>query len=71
MVGVQCFQLGKNLGGHGFGIPGIGMTSYNAMVGGDIPFSMFYMTFLAILTLLGNLISDILYAVVDPRVRIA
>lgn len=54
-----------------FGIPGIGMTSYNAMVGGDIPFSMFYLTFLAILTLLGNLISDVLYAVVDPRVRIA
>ena len=41
------------------------------MVGGDIPFSMFYMTFLSILTLLGNLISDVLYAVVDPRVRIA
>ena len=54
-----------------FGIPGIGLTSYNAMVGGDIPFSMFYLTFLAILTLLGNLISDVLYAVVDPRVRIA
>lgn len=49
-----------------FAIPGIGFTSYNAMVAGDIPFSMFYMTFLAILTLLGNLISDILYAVVDP-----
>ena len=48
-----------------------GYISYNAMVAGDIPFSMFYMTFLAILTLLGNLISDILYAVVDPRVRIA
>lgn len=54
-----------------FGIPGIGYTSYQAMVAGDIPFSMFYMTFLAILTLAGNLISDILYAVVDPRVRIA
>ena len=54
-----------------FAIPGIVYTSYNAMVAGDIPFSMFYMTFLAILTLLGNLISDILYAVVDPRVRIA
>ena len=53
-----------------FAIPGIGYISYNAMVAGDIPFSMFYMTFLAILTLLGNLISDILYAVVDPRVRI-
>ncbi len=54
-----------------YSIPGIGYTSYHAMVIGDIPFSMFYMTFLAILTLSGNLISDILYAVVDPRVRIA
>lgn len=54
-----------------YSIPGIGYTSYQAMVGGDIPFSMFYLTFLAILTLAGNLISDILYAVVDPRVRIS
>lgn len=54
-----------------YGITGIGFVSYNAMVAGDIPFSMFYLVFLAILTLLGNLISDILYAVVDPRVRIA
>ena len=54
-----------------FSIPGIGYASYHAMVGGDIPFSMFYLVFLAILTLIGNLISDILYAVVDPRVRIA
>ncbi len=54
-----------------FSIPGIGYTSYVSMVGGDIPFSMFYLVFMAVLTLLGNLISDILYAVVDPRVRIA
>lgn len=54
-----------------YSIPGIGYISYQAMVAGDIPFSMFYLTFIAILTLLGNLISDILYAVVDPRVRIA
>ena len=54
-----------------YSIPGIGYVSYQAMVGGDIPFSMFYLTFLAILTLAGNLISDILYAVVDPRVRIS
>ena len=53
-----------------FGIPGIGYTAYQAMVAGDIPFSMFYLTFLAALTLLGNLISDVLYAVVDPRVRL-
>ncbi len=54
-----------------FSIPGIGFVSYQSMVAGDIPFSMFYLVFLSILTLLGNLITDILYAVVDPRVRIA
>jgi len=53
-----------------FGITGIGKTAFDAMKAGDIPFSMFYMTFLAVLTLLGTLIADILYAVVDPRVRI-
>lgn len=54
-----------------FAIPGIGYASYHSMVSGDIPFSMFYMVFMAVLTLAGNLISDILYAVVDPRVRIS
>ncbi|MEE3481247.1 MAG: ABC transporter permease [Lachnospiraceae bacterium] len=54
-----------------FGINGIGFTSYNAMVNGDIPFSMFYLVFMAVLTLAGNLISDILYAVVDPRIRVS
>jgi peptide/nickel transport system permease protein len=54
-----------------FKINGIGYTSYQCMIAGDIPFSMFYLAFMAILTLLGNLIADILYAVVDPRVRIA
>ena len=53
-----------------FAIRGIGFTSYYSMINGDIPFTMFYLTFIAILTLLGNLIADILYAVVDPRVRV-
>ena len=54
-----------------YAIPGIGYTSYQAMIAGDIPFSMFYLTFMAVLTLLGNLISDVLYGVVDPRVRLS
>lgn len=54
-----------------FQIPGIGYTSYLAMIEGDIPFTMFYMLFMAVLTLAGTLIADILYAVVDPRVRIS
>ena len=40
------------------------------MIAGDIPFTMFYLTFMAVLTLVGNLLADILYAVVDPRVRV-
>lgn len=53
-----------------FGITGIGKTAYDAMRNGDIPFSMFYLLFMATLTLLGTLVADILYAVVDPRVRV-
>lgn len=53
-----------------FQIPGIGYTSYQSMLQGDIPFTMFYMVFLAVLTLAGTIIADILYAVVDPRVRV-
>jgi peptide/nickel transport system permease protein len=53
-----------------FQIPGIGYTSYQCMIQGDIPFTMFYMVFMAFLTLLGTIIADVLYAVVDPRVRI-
>lgn len=54
-----------------FSIPGIGYTAYQSMIVGDIPFTMFYLSFMAILTLLGNLIADVLYAVVDPRVRLS
>lgn len=54
-----------------YSIPGIGYYSYHAMSAGDIPFSMFYMTFSALLALLGNLLADILYAVVDPRIRVS
>ena len=53
-----------------FGIQGIGFASYYSMVEADIPFTMFYLAFISILTLLGNLLADILYAVVDPRVRV-
>ena len=53
-----------------FQIPGIGYISYQAMIRGDIPFSMFYTTFLIILTQVSLILADIMYAVVDPRVRV-
>ena len=53
-----------------FQIPGIGYISYNAMIAGDIPFTMFYLVFIIVLTQVSLIIADIMYAVVDPRVRI-
>ncbi|MEG1686300.1 MAG: ABC transporter permease [Angelakisella sp.] len=52
-----------------FAIDGIGKTAFDCLKLGDIPFVMGFNMFLAVLTLIGTLFSDILYAVVDPRVR--
>lgn len=52
-----------------FQIPGIGYISFQAITRGDIPFAMFYATFLIVLTQVSLLIADLMYAVVDPRVR--
>lgn len=52
-----------------FQIPGIGYISFEAIVRGDIPFAMFYTTFLLLLTQISLIVADIMYAVVDPRVR--
>ena len=54
-----------------FAIRGIGYASYTSMTQADIPFIMFYLAFISIMTLLGNLISDLLYGAVDPRVRLS
>jgi peptide/nickel transport system permease protein len=53
-----------------FQIPGIGYISYKAMIAGDIPFTMFYLVFLILLTQVSLLVADIMYAIVDPRVRV-
>lgn len=53
-----------------FQIPGIGYKSFTAMQQGDIPFAMFYTTFLMVLTQVSLILADIMYAVVDPRVRV-
>lgn len=53
-----------------FDLPGIGNIAYKAMINADIPFIMGYNMFLAILSVLGVLLSDLMYAVVDPRVKL-
>lgn len=52
-----------------FSIEGLGKIALNAVYMGDIPYLMGFNMFIAAMTQLGTLVSDILYAVVDPRVR--
>ena len=53
-----------------FDLPGIGNIALDAMNRGDIPFIMGYNMFLALLSVLGVLMADLMYAVVDPRVKL-
>ena len=53
-----------------FDLPGIGNVALDAMNRGDIPFIMGYNMFLAMLSVIGVLLVDRLYAVVDPRVKL-
>lgn len=54
-----------------FALDGIGNIAYGALVEGDIPFVMGYNMFIAILTVIGTLLSDITYMLVDPRIKIS
>ena len=52
-----------------FSLEGLGNVALKAVYNGDIPYLMGFNMFIAVLTLLGTLVADVLYAVVDPRVR--
>ncbi len=54
-----------------FNLPGIGNIAYKAMIEADIPFIMGYNMFLALLSVIGVLLADLMYAVVDPRVKLS
>ncbi len=52
-----------------FAYPGMGRLGYDAIMARDYPVLMGIGTIVAFLTLLGNLIADIFYALADPRIR--
>ena len=52
-----------------FSIPGMGFEIYNAVVATDIPMIVAVFTLTGVLTVIGYLFSDFLYAIVDPRIR--
>ena len=52
-----------------FGIPGIGRLAVNAIETRDMPLLQGTVIFTTILVIIGNLVADILYSVLDPRIR--
>ena len=53
-----------------FAWPGIGRLGYDAILARDFPVILTLNFIAAVLTLAGTFLSDILYAVVDPRIRL-
>lgn len=54
-----------------FNIHGVGGTLYAAIIKGDPSTVVSFVTILVIVYIVGNLIVDLLYAVLDPRIRYA
>ncbi len=52
-----------------FAIPGLGQLFYAAVMSRDYPLVMGGLVMGAVLTLIGNLLADLSYALVDPRIR--
>jgi peptide/nickel transport system permease protein len=52
-----------------FSIPGMGRLTVQAMLSNDYPVAMVCLILESTLLIIGNLIADLLYAVVDPRIR--
>lgn len=53
-----------------FAIPGLGQLFYQGVMSRDYPLVMGGLVIGAVLTLLGNLLADVSYALVDPRIRV-
>ncbi len=52
-----------------FGIPGIGQLMWQAVMSRDYPVIMANLLIISVLTLIGNFVADICYAIADPRIR--
>ena len=74
VVTMMALQLSSTLSGavlteSVFGVPGIGRLAVNGIETRDMPLLQGTVVFTTILIILGNLIADLLYNVLDPRIR--
>jgi len=66
---IGIFLAGSYLIEKTFGIDGIGLLGFNALIDRDYDIMMGTLVIGVVIRLLGNLISDLTYALVDPRIR--
>ena len=52
-----------------FNIDGFGRMAYEAILARDYPITLGFLVIVVIIRLLGNIISDLVLAMVDPRIR--
>lgn len=66
---IGIFLSGSYLIEKTFNIDGMGMLGYQALLNRDYPVTLGFLVISSIVMLIGNLISDCAYAIVDPRIR--
>ena len=54
-----------------FNVPGVGRTVYQAIIRGENPTVVAFVTVMVLIYLVVNLLIDLFYAVLDPRIRYA
>lgn len=74
IVTMMALQLSSMLSGAVitesiFGIAGVGRLAVNAIETRDMPLLQGTVIFTTILIILGNLLADVLYSIIDPRIR--
>ena len=74
IITLMGFEVGAILSGaiiteQVFNFPGLGTLFINAITNRDYPVVMAIALLLGVAILVGNLIADIFYSIVDPRIR--
>ena len=75
VITVMAIQISSLLSGaviteSVFSIPGVGSLAVSAIKNRDMPLLQGTVIFTAVLIIAGNLVADVLYSIIDPRIRV-
>ena len=76
LVTVMAVDIGLLFGGliiteTIFSVPGMGRMFFDALLQGDVAVLEAWMVVVAVFVILFNLLADVLYGILDPRIRVA